>query len=256
MLRRTFICTCGPALMLPSRAPAQSCPTANCLDGNVGCAIDPDSSERFGRETNQIPASGNNLIGTSDIRNFDQALGRVLSRLSRRYGVTPGFAYYREAGRDRGAHAHAGTEVASTSGTVLFGLNMLEYQIGSARYGDMAILAICAHEFGHIRQFRHQSEMRQALRGECCYRTELHADFLAGWGLWHYLDEFSSTHGLQDVGRAWAALGSGSFNNPGTHGTPSQRVSAIEAGYRYASVDPARGVMSAMNAGITHVKGG
>ena len=157
---------------------------------------------------------------------FDRALGRVLVMMTEVFDVSPGFGFY-DDGAGMNALAAPVSRVDGTSGTVVFGLDMLDDQM--QRNGDVAVAAICAHEFGHIFQYASgaYSDVRRRLPSYC---TELHADFLAGFFLRRFAAERPSIR-LAGVERSWARLGSSDFNRPGTHGTSEQRALAIKEGY-------------------------
>jgi hypothetical protein len=204
----------------------------------AGCTIAPSdfAGVRFNMPEKEEPPAAfdpksSPIIGSSGRGPaFDRALGRVLLRTSRVFEVTPGFGFFDDSA-GMNALASRYTRIAGTWGTVVFGLDMLGHQLGK-RDGDITVAAICAHEFGHIFQYRYgdYERLQSRLPGYC---TELHADFLAGYFL-RLLREERQSIGVQGVGRAWEQLGSSDFNRPGTHGTSKQRIAAIEEGYFFA----------------------
>jgi hypothetical protein len=188
--------------------------------------------------------------GNSD---FDAALGRqVLSPLSLEFGVNPGFGFYEEDKHleygDENALASTLVRIARTRGTVVFGLNLLRNFL-RVDGGDFAIMAICAHEFGHIKQYGldAKSAIEQGLPSYC---IELHADFLAGYFVRLFSERVPATR-LQVIGEQWSKLGHPT--DPGSHGTSTQRVKAIEAGYDFAKKSTTRTIDMASNAGYAHV---
>jgi hypothetical protein len=161
--------------------------------------------------------------------NFLTALGQILVGLSNIYGERPSFEFYDDADRPNAkASTRTLREVPGTKGSVVFGVTMLQRFL-AAEGGDMAIFAVCAHEFGHIYQFH--NDWHQKISNQLPdYCVELHADYLAGFCMGHYTKAYPSVR-IREVGPAWEKLGSSGFNNPGTHGTSKQRLDAIEAGY-------------------------
>lgn len=124
------------------------------------------------------------ILGGSGDASFDAALGRhVLSPLANEFQVNPGFGYHQEKQHlehgDENALASTFTRVSRTQGTVVLGLNLLQRFL-AVPGGDFAVMAICAHEFAHIKQFdgEYAAKISQTLPGYC---IELHADFLAGY---------------------------------------------------------------------------
>lgn len=218
-----------------------------------GCFIAP---EEFRNLTvyNKPPASSKGdvrdipIIGSSRDDTFDKALGRVLVKLSGEFGVAPGFGYYDDSSGFN-ALATPLTRIPETEGTVLFGMGMLN-KLMAGDDGDIAVLAVCAHEFGHIVQYqtREKDRIESRLPGYC---VELHADFLAGYFLRLFRMERPNI-GVQGVGQAWEGLGSSDFNHPGTHGTSRQRVTAIESGYFHAE-EAGRGLDRALSEAFGHV---
>jgi hypothetical protein len=197
------------------------------------------------------PRSGALLGRSGRGPEFDRALGRVLGMVAEVLEETPGFGFYDDGG---GPNALASWvhRVPETWGTVVFGTSMLGLQLDRPG-GDIAVAAICAHEFAHIHQFHTgmYDRLQRRLPGYC---TELHADFLAGYFVW-FLRQRRPSISLQGVGRAWEELGDGDFNRETTHGTSRQRVAAIEAGYFLArDEDGEPDVALATEEALAHVR--
>jgi predicted metalloprotease len=96
--------------------------------------------------------------------------------------------------------------------------------------GGMTVIAICAHEFGHIHQMRagYQDDLQRL--DKTVRPIELHADYLAGYFLALRKKDHPDLN-LQDVGRTFYRLGDTDFTAPQHHGTAQERVAAITAGY-------------------------
>lgn len=188
------------------------------------------------------------LIGHSQNEKFDRALGRVLVEISREFHVRPGFCYY-DDGASKNAGAAPVDRVPNTHGTVIFGLGLLA-DVLAISDGDIAVLAICAHEFAHIYQFEtgEIQHLEQTLPFFC---SELHADFMAGYFLRLFRDQHPSI-GVQGVGRQFESMGSSDYMQSDFHGTKKQRVTAIEAGYSYADRN-GRNVEAAAEEAYDHV---
>lgn len=187
------------------------------------------------------------IVAGSGNDNLDRALGHVLVDMSATFGQRPGFAYY-EDGQQPNALATTFTKFPRTRGTVLFGLSLIERQLAAHRHGDIAVLAICAHEFAHILQFDNNGQILKSIESAFPrYCVELHADFLAGFYLNRY-HRIRPSINISAVGSAWSRLGSSNFNRPGSHGTSRQRVFCIEAGYEFANGVPDADVFRAARA--------
>lgn len=181
--------------------------------------------------------------------NLDSALGVLLVHMSRFFAVEPQFGFIWE---EQGPNAFATAYNAGgfPDGTVAFGRRLLDIELNKAN-GDFAVMAISAHEFGHIRQYRDRyiDRIETSLPRYC---VELHADFAAGAFIAYWKRMMRPEHLLR-IGDTWAGLGSTDFNNPGSHGTSTQRVRAIEAGFFYRDGVRNATITDVMEAGYRHV---
>jgi hypothetical protein len=194
------------------------------------------------------------IIQTSGSEQFDMALGRaVLAPLAREFKVTPGFGYYNEnvvhGPGEVNAMASNVLRVPQTEGTVVYGLNMLKANLRH-KGGDFAVMATCAHEFGHIKQYQTGAFQKIAAAGLPKYTQELQADFLAGYFVRVFYERVPETN-LQEIGRDHAT--SGHPTNPGSHGTSAMRIRALEAGFDYAKRDQSRNIDKALTASYQHI---
>ena len=123
-----------------------------------------------------------------------------------------------------------------SDGTVLFGKKLLKKMLGTVDSPEAAVLAVCAHEYGHVVQ------NKLGLRGRLLYdqktvrRLELHADFLAGY--------FAGLRKRQNPTFASAVfaltmfgLGDNNFAQKGHHGTSEERGAAVVAGFEVGRGD-------------------
>jgi hypothetical protein len=161
------------------------------------------------------PRSGNSSL--------DRALAQSLATISREFGVLPGFAYYTEQSH-MNALAMSEKRLDHADGTVLFGLKLLRYLLGRER-PDAAIIAVCAHEFGHILSYKN-GMIRQLdpSGGRQPFRAEQFADFMAGY----FAGRRKLVH--SDFPAAVFAVTQNSFGG-GSHGTPQQRGLAVQEGF-------------------------
>lgn len=161
------------------------------------------------------PRSGNAAL--------DRALARSLANISRTFDVLPGFSYYDDSGN---ANALATSEVllGNTDGTVLFGLAMLRDMLARPRHGDASIVAICAHEFGHILSYKNGMIHELNPPGNGPFRGEQFADYMAGY--------FAGTRKL--VSPSYPAVAFAVTQRDfggGDHGTGDQRGNAVQRGF-------------------------
>ena len=189
------------------------------------------------------------LVMTSGNPEFDKALGRQLVRLSRTFGVSPGFAFVDDAPHPNAA-ASRETRLPGTRGTVLFGMMLLKALMDGGQGADVAVLGICAHEFGHIHQFETGYDRELSGGSSTVKLIELYADFLAGYFVGQLkLDRPTIT--LKFFGRKLYGMGTYNSRHPDFHGTPAERLSAAEAGAALASSKSLFADIS--QAGVRHV---
>jgi hypothetical protein len=182
----------------------------------------------------------------------DHFLGLALRRIAVTFAVRPGFAFYDDH-RAPNAFATSRSLLPDSTGTVLMGRRLFAERMRADGDAGMTIMAICAHEFGHIHQITH--EYRQALEDldETARPIELHADYLAGYFLALRKQEHSEFD-LQTVGRQFFAMGDTDLASPQHHGTSEERIAAISAGYQFGRAG-ATDIAAAAVAGLRLVRG-
>ena len=195
------------------------------------------------------------LIPRSGDGKTDHWLGRALLRLAKTFDVNPGCGFYDDGtgGVHPGENAFASREqkVAGTEGTVLFGQELFRHTMRRNEDG-IAVLAIFAHEFGHIAQFRSGVD-RSLHAGQSTVKlVELHADFLAGFYLARRKAEIPDLR-LWSAGDVIHGFGDNNFTGPIHHGTPEERIRAMEEGYTFGG-GAAPSFATAMNVGESFVR--
>jgi hypothetical protein len=181
----------------------------------------------------------------------DHFLGLALRRIAVTFGVRPGFAFYDDH-RAPNAFATSRSLLPDSTGTVLMGRRLFAERMRADGDAGMTVMAICAHEFGHIHQMTH--DYRQALEDldETVRPIELHADYLAGYFLALRKQEHSEFD-LQTVGRRFFAMGDTDLASPQHHGTSEERIAAITAGYQFGRAGAAD-IAAAAAAGLRLVR--
>ena len=169
------------------------------------------------------------MISSSGDRDFDFALAQTLARISDEFSVLPGFAYYDDYDGEN-AFATPSLRSRNADGTVLFGKRLLKRLLATAESPDAAVAAVCAHEFGHVLQFKRKLESRINEGQTTIKRVELQADFFAGF--------FAGIRKRErpDFPAAVFALtqfnfGDDDLNDPEHHGTHEERGAAISRGF-------------------------
>jgi hypothetical protein len=230
-----------------------------------GCMIPEDLADRFfaGSSDQQIFRTGNELMpGASRDRDFDFALAHTLVKIGAALDVLPGFAYY----DDRSSpNACATTKTllqradgAEVDGTVLFGSRLLLQTRRQLESPEVAVTAVCAHEFGHILQWKSglkdsKTDLYEILiKGQATKkRVELHADFLAGY--------FAGIRKLEKPDFPAAifpvklgSMGDNDFSNVEHHGTSAERAAAAVQGFKVGYQERAN-VHDAVRSGLRYV---
>jgi hypothetical protein len=98
----------------------------------------------------------------------------------------------------------------------------------------VSVLAVIAHEFGHIAQYKSGVDRELLENQSTVKRLELHADYLSGY----YLAISKSRNpniSLRVAGRTIYEIGDFSFTDPGHHGTPDERIASAEKGYAFGN---------------------
>ena len=164
------------------------------------------------------PRSGNS--------NLDRALAQSLGMLSRTFDVLPGFAYYHD---DDSPNARAMTDALlnRTDGTVIFGLNMLRLLLQRPQNPDACVVAVCAHEYGHIISYKNGMINQLDPTRSQPFRAEQFADYIAGF--------FAGTRKRQRpsfpaVAFATTQRSFGGMTR-GSHGTGAERGEAVQRGF-------------------------
>lgn len=183
----------------------------------------------------QLYETGNEpMISNSGDRDFDLALAHMLAKISDEFSVLPGFAYYDDF-ESPNAFATNVPRRQNADGTVLFGQRLLKQLLATRESPDVAVAAVCAHEFGHILQYKHHLDDRVGEGQATAKRVELQADYFAGFFAGIRKRE------REDFPAAIFAvtqfnMGDDRTSHPLHHGTKEERGAAIsqgfEAGYR------------------------
>jgi hypothetical protein len=194
------------------------------------------------------PAVEGRLHGSGDAT-FDRALAVTLVKISETFSVLPGFAFSERIRLN--AFASRRTELGRADGSVVFGNSMYRAIMLRREHPELGIVAICAHEFGHIVQYKHRIDDILVVNGRA-KRLELHADFMAGY--------FAGRRKLEvpDFPAAVFAttqysFGDGEYGDPDHHGCPAERGDAVVAGFDSA-FRAKEGLAAALQTGVRYVQ--
>ena len=219
-----------------------------------GCVLpQPQAGTYLNRSTEaRIFATGQEeIIPKSGDALFDAALALTLAHIANTFEVLPGFAYY-EDDEASNAYATSAARLRNADGTVLFGTNLLKTILSNKENPDVAISAVCAHEFGHILQMKHKLD-RPFAGDQTVKRAELQADFFAGYyaGLRKKAnpDYPAAVYALTQFN-----LGDDKTSFEGHHGRPAERGEAVSKGFE-ASFNQNLTIGAAIEASARYVAG-
>lgn len=108
---------------------------------------------------------------------------------------------------------------ANSNGQILFGYHMFYHTI--ARYGELAVAGVLAHEWGHLVEYRFNWNQEQPF-------MELEAD--AWSGFYMALRKQYAWSQIEGYFRNVYATGDYNFNSPTHHGTPNERINSAYLG--------------------------
>lgn len=236
MVTRRIILRDGLAILLSTVGAQHDCSSKISRSSRpYGCILSQEQSEHYLNENTdtRMYVSGNEpMIPRSGNRNFDLALAKTLAKISKALEVLPGFAYYDDYDA-LNAYATPNVRLKNADGTVLFGKRLLTKLLAQKENPEVAVSAVCAHEFGHILQFKHGLDRIVGEQQETIKRVELQADFFAGY--------FAGLRKLERPNFPAAVFamtqhyfGDNMTSDPGHHGTPQERGEAISAGFDVA----------------------
>jgi hypothetical protein len=190
------------------------------------------------------------IIASSGDREFDYALAQTLSRLSDTFRILPGFAYYNDFDGPN-AYATRFARMARADGTVLFGQRYLKKMLARPEHPDVAVTAVCAHEFGHILQYKLRLRPIILAGQATVKRLELNADYLAGYYA-GALKLKTSNYPAEVFATQKYSAGDRNVNSVQHHGTPEERAAAIVRGFEVAYRER-RNLSDAVQIGVNYV---
>ena len=245
--KRTFVksagCSiCGLLLSPPPLQAELAAPPAH------GCIVwDIDTKEKkitFLAESTQ--AFSRRTTGNPEL---DLALDHAIKRLADTFNAYPGFGFYDDSDWPN-ALAMPRPLLPNTKYTVLFGERYFRKWMDYDPVG-VTVLAVIAHEFGHVLQFA--SGKYDQIHGNIptSKRIELHADFMAGFYL-GLLKRQNPNASFWRAGDQFRQIGTYDDKDPNFHGTPEDRVAASNAGFRISFVER-RSTQAAFDVGMEYV---
>jgi hypothetical protein len=183
---------------------------------------------------------------------FDRALAHTLLKITEQFGVLPGFAFFNDTS-SRNAFASPSRRLGRGDGSVVFGKILFDELMNRPQHPELGVASICAHEFGHIAQYKHGAD-KELVGGpdRKVKRLELHADFLAGYFAGNRKLEMPSFPAAV-FAQTQFNFGDNSFGDPDHHGTREERGDAVVAGFEAAYQDRLQ-FMPAFERGLKYVQ--
>lgn len=164
---------------------------------------------------------------------LDYAFAQALGVLCRDFDVMPAFSYYDEGEGGRNAKATPTRLIPERrDGTVLFGLKMLTHLLDTEDNPALAIVAVAAHEFGHIVAMKRGIQAQLVPDETSPFKGEQFADFMCGYfaGLRHIKHPDYPAIVFANAIRRMASPGDTS------HGSASVRGRAVSTGFNAAKL--------------------
>lgn len=166
------------------------------------------------------------------------ALGPIIVEMFQLFELTPATAFYDDSAScngNAGADPEALLPVVPNvplkyDGTIIIGTKLLSV-LGQYQHQTAAIAAVCAHEFGHILQFKYvDKELREIVDAEdSVVRAELFADFICGY---HAGIRKLRQDDYPAVIQALNQFKAGDYKfGRSHHGTPEERAQSVRAGF-------------------------
>jgi hypothetical protein len=173
---------------------------------------------------------------------FDNGLVIILTSLGDLLKVNVALGYYDDprevpnAGASHNRVLKRLTGEIATDGFVAIGRHLIGQLQNSTNFGA-ALTAVCAHEYGHILQYKYLvqqlEDMIDSHESELEVRVELHADFVSGYfGAYRRREDPAYPAVIQAITqfKRGDKPGDGEYI-PVTHGSPDQRGDAVYAGF-------------------------
>jgi predicted metalloprotease len=190
------------------------------------------------------------MIRGSGDRDFDLALAHTLARIADVFQALPGFAFYDDYDGNN-AYATPRPRLQRADGTVLLGQRLLAQLRARTEHPEIGVVSVCAHEFGHILQYKKGLDTLVGANQPTVKRIELQADFFAGF--------FAGMRKLErsDFPAAVFALmqfnaGDNMRNAKNHHGTDQERGAAVVRGFQ-AAFNERRSLSEAIQISINYV---
>jgi hypothetical protein len=231
--RRSFIATGSLGLALAGRC--STCAALTLSRNTVGCLLSPEDFELVrsrATEANFFESGNEKPVWHSGNDKFDFALAHALAKIANAFEVLPSFAFYDD---ENSPNAYASRELTlpKTAGSVFLGLSLLKRDMAYKEAPEVAVATVCAHEFGHILQYKYGLIDILNAGQTTIKRVELQADYFAGYFTGLRKRELP-TYPAAVAAVAQFNVGDTAVTDRRHHGTPEERGAAVVRGFEAA----------------------
>ncbi len=205
--------------------------TAQSVPMSEGCFLSATRADSGYQQVISRGIARQTFFQTTGDKVFDRQLGRAIIRLSGFFGEQPAFGIV-DGGEHDNAFALPREGGNAEFGTVGIGRTLLN-RLKEEDASGVSILALVAHEFGHVAQFRRDAIAELNAGENTVRKSELHADYLTGCYL-GWLKRNEPRVRVISAGRFMESIGDSAVTSKDHHGTPAERLRSTEAGFASA----------------------
>jgi len=193
-------------------------------EDNEGCSLTAGAGSAMQQQGQLFKSTG--------YPDLDAAMNDTVGLLRRAFGVNPAFFMFNDSASPNAFATPQPFERGFSDGSVVMGNTLITQQFqqssASGSVINFSISVIMAHETAHILQFSKGEQLPTVLK-------ELEADYMAGWFM-SVLSQMPNGYVWRGAAamqalRSFYGLGDYAFNSPNHHGTPAQRIAALQAGF-------------------------
>ena len=191
---------------------------------NEGCSLKPAALDLNGKPRFKTLSSCGDAA-------LDAKFNAEFSRARTLFSLSP-LTLFLDDVSNPNAYAAPPQMTGTPDGGLFFGVTLTQDVVATFRHaysgypaaGEAGLMAIMAHEMGHLVQYK------LGLHAPAQKYLELHADFIAGWYMAWRQASLSGFDVITEAATEMARVGDFDFQNPDHHGTPNEPIAAFSAG--------------------------
>lgn len=163
------------------------------------------------------------MLESSGDTSVDLFCNQHVDSLSRVFNLKPTFAFFDDSDSPNAYATDEVTRPDNPDGAVFMGRQLArELMKRDGGRSNLSLLAVLAHEYGHLFQFKAKYEVAWGMK------FELTADYMAGWYLG--VTQELTVENVKQTSKLFTELGDSNFTSPDHHGTPWQRSKIFSYG--------------------------